>query len=76
MPGTAAGRVCRITVCSGVAPSAREPCRISIGTARSASRVEMMMTGRISRPSAVAPTMTRFLLATPSMATSESVSRP
>ena len=43
---------------SGVAPSAREPCRISCGTARSASRVVMMMTGRISSASAIAPAST------------------
>ena len=45
----------------GVAPRASDPCRISTGTALRASRVAMIMTARISSPSANAPAITRFL---------------
>ena len=65
IPGTADGRVCRHTVCNWVAPRASEPSRISDGTARRASRVAMMITGRISRLRAMAPAITMFLFCTP-----------
>ena len=50
MPGIADGRVWRQVVCQTVAPRARaSPGGCRCGTARTASRVVMMMTGRISR---------------------------
>src|SRR3954464_6061854 len=42
MPGIAAGSTCRQIVCHWVEPSAMEPSRIDDGTARSASRPEMI----------------------------------
>ena len=59
MPGTAEGSVCRQVVCHTRRAQRQEPSRISRGTARTASRVVMMMTGRISSDSATAPLMTR-----------------
>src|SRR3989304_1651500 len=49
MPGSAAGSTWCHTVCQRVAPSAKDACRMEAGTARSASREAMMVTGRISR---------------------------
>ena len=65
MPGMAEGKVWRQVVCQIVAPSASDPCRISWGTARSASRVVMITTGRISSASAMAPPRTMPLKVNP-----------
>ena len=76
MPGIEDGRVCRHVVCQSVAPSAREPNRISFGTARTASRVVMMMIGRISSARAIAPPSTMPLRSKPSSAMTATASRP
>ena len=57
MPGSAAGSTCARTVCQRVAPSARPPSRIELGTARSASRDATMMIGSTSRLSVSAAAM-------------------
>ena len=76
MPGIAEGRVCRHVVCQTVAPRASEPSRISRGTARTASRVVMMTTGRISSASAIEPPSTMPLLWKPSTDIAATASRP
>ena len=55
MPGMLLGRMVRQMVCQRVAPSASEPSRSESGTARIASRLEMMITGRISSARMIAP---------------------
>ena len=76
MPGMAEGSVCRQVVCHGVAPRASEPNRISSGTARTASRVVMMMTGRISNARAIAPPSTMAPRWKPSSAIVATASSP
>jgi hypothetical protein len=75
-PGDRRGQGLAPMVCIGVAPSAGEPSRMSASTDRNASRVAMMITGRISRLRAVAPARTRFLFCTRSKVSSASANRP
>ncbi len=58
IPEIADGKTCFQVVCHRVAPNAREASRMSRGTERSASRVVMMITGRMSRARATEPAST------------------
>ena len=76
IPGIADGSVWRQVVCHTVAPSASEPWRISSGTARTASRVVMMMTGRMSSARATEPPSTMPVCRNPMSAMTATASSP
>ena len=55
IPGIDAGSTWRETTCHFVAPSASPPCRIESGTARIASREEMITVGSTTSVRMIAP---------------------
>ena len=58
IPGKAMGKICSLMICHLLAPRAKPACRRLSGTARSDSRVVMIIIGRINKLKVKAPAST------------------